>query len=86
MTDQAKFGPPALTFDDVLLLPAHSDVLPADADTSARFWAEDVVTEPARLDADGALAVGTRPGLGVELRSDLSRLGSVERDWRAADR
>ena len=37
MTDQAKFGPPALTFDDVLLLPAHSDVLPAEADTSARL-------------------------------------------------
>ena len=28
MTDEAKFGPPALTFDDVLLLPAHSEILP----------------------------------------------------------
>ena len=37
MTDQAKFGPPALTFDDVLLLPAHSQVLPAEADTAARL-------------------------------------------------
>ena len=34
MTDDAKFAPQALTFDDVLLLPAHSAVLPAEADTS----------------------------------------------------
>ncbi len=31
-----KFAPPGLTFDDVLLLPAASDVLPAEADTSTR--------------------------------------------------
>src|SRR5258708_15633096 len=30
-----KFGPPALTFDDVLLLPAHSSVMPNEADTTA---------------------------------------------------
>ena len=29
MTDDAKFAPQALTFDDVLLLPAHSAILPA---------------------------------------------------------
>ena len=28
MSDVAKFAPPALTFDDVLLLPAHSEVMP----------------------------------------------------------
>src|SRR5215470_14289296 len=33
----AKFAPPALTFDDVLLLPAHSAILPAEADTTARL-------------------------------------------------
>src|SRR5215471_7822107 len=37
MTDETKFGPPALTFDDVLLLPAHSEILPGDADTAARL-------------------------------------------------
>ena len=31
-----KFAPVALTFDDVLLLPAASDVLPAEADTATR--------------------------------------------------
>jgi IMP dehydrogenase len=37
MTEDAKFGPPALTFDDVLLLPAHSQLLPSEADTTARL-------------------------------------------------
>src|SRR6202020_28507 len=37
MSDDLKFGPPGLTYDDVLLLPAHSDVLPAEADTTARL-------------------------------------------------
>jgi len=37
MTDDAKFGPPALTFDDVLLLPAHSQLLPSEADTTGRL-------------------------------------------------
>src|ERR1700759_1975319 len=36
--DQAdKFAPVGLTFDDVLLLPAHSEVLPSEADTSTRI-------------------------------------------------
>src|SRR6266581_194612 len=37
MTEAAKFAPPALTFDDVLLLPAHSAVMPGEADTTARL-------------------------------------------------
>jgi IMP dehydrogenase len=37
MTEDLKFGPPALTFDDVLLLPAHSQLLPSEADTTGRL-------------------------------------------------
>src|SRR5215470_7407023 len=37
MTDDAKFAPQALTFDDVLLLPAHSTIVPSEADTTARL-------------------------------------------------
>src|SRR5215470_15548493 len=72
MADQTKFGPPALTFDDVLLLPAHSEILPADADTAARLSrritlrlpllssAMDTVTE-----ATMAVAMARQGGAGV---------------------
>ncbi|MFP5370224.1 MAG: IMP dehydrogenase, partial [Actinomycetes bacterium] len=32
----AKFAPLGLTYDDVLLVPGESDVVPADVDTSSR--------------------------------------------------
>src|SRR5215472_4580618 len=72
MTDDAKFGPPALTFDDVLLLPAHSQLLPSEADTTGRLTrrislrvpllssAMDTVTE-----ANMAVAMARQGGVGV---------------------
>jgi IMP dehydrogenase len=72
MSDHEKFAPPALTFDDVLLLPAYSEILPSEADTTARLSrrvtlqiplvssAMDTVTE-ARL----AIAIARQGGVGV---------------------
>ena len=61
-----------LTFDDVLLIPAHSDVLPREVDVSTRLTREirlhtpivsaamDTVTE-----ADLAIAIAREGGIGV---------------------
>ncbi len=87
MTDDAKFAPQALTFDDVLLLPARSEILPLEADTSARLSrrielrvpllssAMDTVTE-ARM----AVAMARQGGVGV-----LHRNLPVEEQAQQAD-
>jgi IMP dehydrogenase len=87
MSDDAKFAPPALTFDDVLLLPAHSQIMPAEADTAARLSrritlrvplvssAMDTVTE-ARM----AIAMARHGGVGV-----LHRNLSVEEQAQQVD-
>jgi IMP dehydrogenase len=85
MTDEAKFGPPALTFDDVLLLPAGSQLMPSEADTTARLTrrislrlpllssAMDTVTE-----ATMAVAMARQGGVGV-LHRNMSIEDQVHR-------
>ncbi|HYK27579.1 MAG TPA: IMP dehydrogenase, partial [Streptosporangiaceae bacterium] len=86
MSDE-KFGPPALTFDDVLLLPAHSVTMPNEADTTARLTpritlriplvsaAMDTVTE-ARM----AIGMARQGGTGV-----LHRNMSIEEQAQQVD-
>ena len=72
MKDQNKFVGEGLTYEDVLLLPSYSEVMPRDADTSSRFSrnipiklpvisaAMDTVTESAM-----AIAMAQEGGIGV---------------------
>ncbi len=72
MNVDEKFGPEALTFDDVLLMPAHSEVLPRDVVLTTRLTRHvqlnvplvsagmDTVTE-ARM----AIAIAREGGIGV---------------------
>jgi IMP dehydrogenase len=87
MTETPKFSPVGLTFDDVLLLPAHSELLPSDADTGTRITRRyrlripilsspmDTVTE-ARM----AIAMARQGGVGV-----LHRNLSVEEQAQQVD-
>src|SRR6266496_5823213 len=78
MTDDAKFAPPGLTFDDVLLLPAFSTVLPSEVDTTTRLSRNESLRVPlisSAMDtvseARMAVAVAREGGAGV-LHRNLS--------------
>jgi len=84
----SKFGPEALTFDDVLLVPARSEVLPRDVDVSTRLTrkirlnipllssAMDTVTE-ARM----AIAMAREGGIGI-----IHKSMSIERQAEEVDK
>ena len=77
----------ALTFDDVLLVPAYSEVLPREVDLSTRLTrgirlnlplvsaAMDTVTE-ARL----AITIAQEGGIGI-IHKNMSAAGSGARGW-----
>ena len=67
-----KFGKEGLTFDDVLLVPSHSDVLPADVDLKTRLTKNILLNTPimtAAMDTVTetrmAIAIAREGGIGV---------------------
>src|SRR3954451_10550302 len=76
MTDQlppnpdGKFAPVGLTFDDVLLLPAHSTVLPSEADTSTRITRRYRLRVPL---VSASMDTGTEARMGIA----MARQGGV---------
>ena len=82
-----KFATLGLTFDDVLLLPGETDVIPSDVDTSARLTREITVRLPLVSSAMDtvtesrmAIAMARQGGLGV-----LHRNLSIEEQAGQAD-
>ncbi len=55
--DQADpFGFIGLAYDDVMLLPGHTDVIPSEADTSTRLTLSLIhISEPTRLNGESRM-------------------------------
>ena len=69
---EGKFGKQGLTFDDVLLIPAHSDVLPRDVDVRTHLTQNVTLNIPVMsagmdtvTEAEMAIAMAREGGIGV---------------------
>jgi IMP dehydrogenase len=76
-----KFGKVGLTFDDVMLLPAESSVLPKDVDTSTRFTPDITIKLPV---VSAAMDTVTEARMAIAL-ARLGGIGVVHRNLSADD-
>ena len=88
MPDYDPFGFVGLTYDDVLLLPGHTDVIPSEADTSSQLTRRITVATPlvssamdTVTEARMAIAIAREGGLGI-----LHRNLSIEDQAAQVDR
>jgi IMP dehydrogenase len=92
MEQPDPFGFVGLTYDDVLLLPGHTDVIPSEADTSSRVTRRITVATPlissamdTVTEARMAIAIAREGGLGIVHRnlSIEDQAGMVDRVKRS---
>ena len=76
-----RIGDQALTFDDVLLVPEHSDVLPKDVNLSTSLTSEIKLNIPI---VSAAMDTVTESGMSIAL-SELGGIGIVHKNLSIED-
>ena len=76
MASEDPFGLTGLTYDDVMLLPAHTDVIPSEADTSSRLTRNITVFAPIISSAMDTVTE-SRMAIGMARQGGMGSVGQL---------